>query len=124
MSQTWRSTRAYWCLVIVVCVLVGSTYCAQAADHLKEIKKRGVLLWGADAEGGAPYVYSDPQRPEQYIGFEHELAEALGVKLGVKPPWVKNKWNKLSPDLGRAISTLFLTGSNARRKISSGSRCL
>ena len=55
-----------------------------AADHLEQIKHRGVLLWGADAEGGAPYVYPDPQKPEQLIGFEYELAEALAAKLGVK----------------------------------------
>jgi|ERR1044071_36108 polar amino acid transport system substrate-binding protein len=110
MSQTWRSTRAYWCLVFVVCVLVGSTYCAQAADHLKEIKKRGVLLWGADAEGGAPYVYSDPQRPEQYIGFEHELAEALGGKLGVKARLVQNQWDQLIPALERGNFDIILNG--------------
>src|ERR1041385_2065570 len=100
MSQTWRSTRAcWWCLVILVCVLVGSTHCAQAADHLKEIKKRGVLSWGADAEGGAPYVYPDPQKPEKFIGFEHELAEALAAKLGVKARLVQNQWDQLIPAL-------------------------
>src|SRR6059036_3220972 len=40
------------------------------ADHLQEIRQRGVLLWGADAEGGAPYVYPDPEKPERMIGFE------------------------------------------------------
>jgi polar amino acid transport system substrate-binding protein len=64
-------------------MLAGGTSALLAADHLDQIKQRGVLLWGADAEGGAPYVYPDPQKPEQLIGFEYELAEALAAKLGV-----------------------------------------
>ena len=41
-----------------------------AEDALQGIKQRGVLKWGADAEGGAPYVFPDPQNPERMVGFE------------------------------------------------------
>src|SRR5437870_4242179 len=81
-----------------------------AADHLTEIKKRGVLLWGADAEGGAPYVYPDPQRPEQYIGFECDLAEALAGQLGVKATMVQNQWEQLIPALERGNFDIVLNG--------------
>ncbi len=40
------------------------------------------LLWGADAEGGAPYVFQNPEHPDQMIGFEAELAAALAKELG------------------------------------------
>ncbi len=40
------------------------------------------LRWGADAEGGAPYVFYDPQAPGGLTGFEVEVAEALGKEMG------------------------------------------
>src|SRR5438034_4108119 len=81
-----------------------------AADHLTEIKKRGVLLWGADAEGGAPYVYPDPQKPERLIGFECELADALAAKLGLKAKMVQNQWDQLIPALERGNFDIILNG--------------
>jgi len=40
------------------------------------------LVWAADAEGGAPYIFKDPQNPSRNIGFEVDLAEALSRELG------------------------------------------
>jgi polar amino acid transport system substrate-binding protein len=81
-----------------------------AADRLQEIQKRGLLLWGADAEGGAPYVYPDPQHPEHLIGFECELADALAAKLGVKARMVQNQWDQLIPALERGNFDIVLNG--------------
>lgn len=39
------------------------------------------LLWGTDAEGGAPYIFKDPKNPEQNIGFEVDLIQALSREL-------------------------------------------
>ena len=39
------------------------------------------LFWGADADGGAPYVFRDPERPAEVIGFEVDLAAALAAEL-------------------------------------------
>jgi polar amino acid transport system substrate-binding protein len=83
---------------------------AVAADQLEQIRQRGALLWGADAEGGAPYVYPDPQRPERLIGFEVELAEALAAKLGVKARMVQNQWDQLTPALQRGNFDILLNG--------------
>jgi polar amino acid transport system substrate-binding protein len=91
-------------------MLAGGTSALLAADHLDQIKQRGVLLWGADAEGGAPYVYPDPQKPEQLIGFEYELAEALAAKLGVKARMVQNQWDQLVPALERGNFDILLNG--------------
>src|SRR5262249_25474765 len=78
---------------------------------------RGILLWGTDAEGGAPYVYPDPQKPDQLIGFEYELAQAIAAKLGVKAQLVQNQWDQLIPALDRGnfdiiLSALELTDEN------------
>ena len=62
MSNAWRLSRvAFWNLGLVL-LLASRPLPAFAADHFDEIKKRGVLRWGADAEGGAPYVFPDPQK--------------------------------------------------------------
>src|SRR4051812_36578255 len=92
-------------------LLLGlSQLCCQAADHLQEIKARGVLLWGADAEGGAPYVYPAPDDPGHLIGFEYELAEALAAQLGVKARMVQNQWEQLTPALDRGNFDIILNG--------------
>ncbi|MBI3877965.1 MAG: ABC transporter permease subunit [Verrucomicrobia bacterium] len=79
-------------------------------DTLAAIRQRGVLRWGADAEGGAPYVFPDPQRPEKYTGFEFDLAEALAAKLGVKAQLVQNSWDQLVPALNRGNFDIILNG--------------
>jgi polar amino acid transport system substrate-binding protein len=93
-----------------VLLLAGWPDDLAAADALQTIRARGELLWGADAEGGAPYVYPDPQRPEQLIGFEYELAEALATKLGVKARMVQNQWDQLIPALERGNFDIVLNG--------------
>jgi len=108
MSNAWRWSRVT--LQLLVCLLASRTPPVLAADHLEAIKKRGTLLWGADAEGGAPYVYPDPQKPELLVGFEYELAEALAAKLGVKAQMVQNQWDQLIPALERGNFDIILNG--------------
>ena len=40
------------------------------------------LQWGADAEGGAPFVFKNPDRLDQNQGFEVDLVQALSQELG------------------------------------------
>jgi polar amino acid transport system substrate-binding protein len=97
------------CFVIWLSAFVISLSSSRA-DHLQDIQRRGVLLWGADAEGGAPYVYPNPDKPEQLIGFEYELADALAAKLGVKAKIVQNQWDQLVPALDRGNFDIILNG--------------
>jgi polar amino acid transport system substrate-binding protein len=92
------------------CVLLGllaSAICAEPArgDTLAEIQKRGTLIWGADAEGGGPYVYPDPANPRAMIGFEAELADALAGELGVTARFFQGPWHELPALLERSRST-------------------
>ena len=80
MSNAWRCSRVT-CLVFFL-LLAGGQAPILGADALTVIQKHGVLLWGADAEGGAPYVYPDPEKPEQLTGFEYDLAGALPPSWG------------------------------------------
>jgi polar amino acid transport system substrate-binding protein len=74
------------------------------------VKARGELLWGADAQGGAPYVFQDPMEPNRLIGFEVDLAEALARKLGVRARPVLGPWDTLLELLARGDFDVALNG--------------
>lgn len=108
MDNALRLSRiVFW---ISFFLLAGRPLPALSADRLDTIKARGTLLWGADAEGGAPYVYPDPAKPEQLTGFEYDLANALAAKLGVKAVMVQNEWDQLIPGLDRDNFDIILNG--------------
>jgi polar amino acid transport system substrate-binding protein len=73
-------------------------------DTLAEILARGSFTWGADEEGGGPYVFPDPTDPERSIGFEVDLAAELARELTresgrtIEAKFAQGPWDKL-PDL-------------------------
>lgn len=97
-----------WTLAAVAGMALGGS--VLGADALEQIRQRGVLKWGADAEGGAPYVFPDPQQPARLTGFEVDLAEALARKLGVRAEMVQNQWDGLVPALQRGDFDIALNG--------------
>ncbi len=68
------------------------------------------LRWGADAQGGAPYVFQDPTDPNHLIGFEVELAGAIGKKLGMQARPIQGPWDKLLDLLARGDFDIALNG--------------
>jgi len=110
MSNAARLTRGTLVFLAFVFLLASRPTPGFSSDQLQTIQARGVLLWGADAEGGAPYVYPDPQKPEQMTGFEFDLAGALAAKLGVKSKMVQNQWDQLLPALDRGNFDIILNG--------------
>lgn len=97
------------------CLLLGLLFsaCVAAAargDTLGEIQKRGTLIWGADAEGGGPYVYPDPANPRSMIGFEAELAALLAAELGVEAQFFQGMWHDLPALLGTGRIDVVLNG--------------
>ena len=81
-----------------------------ADDGLDRIRHRGTLVWGADQEGGGPFVYPNPDDPTQLIGFEAELAELIAEHLGVKAEFSQGQWDKLPDLLDRGDIDLVLNG--------------
>ena len=69
-----------------------------------------MLKWGADIQGGAPYIYENPDKPEEIKGFEVALAEALAAELGVKAEFVQNDWSALVPSLERETFDIAMNG--------------
>jgi polar amino acid transport system substrate-binding protein len=69
-----------------------------------------VLRWGADAQGGAPYVFQDPMEPNRLVGFEVELAALLAERLGQRPAPVPGPWDRLLDLLARGDVDVVING--------------
>ncbi|HEX3727843.1 MAG TPA: ABC transporter substrate-binding protein/permease, partial [Pirellulales bacterium] len=74
------------------------------------VRARQVLRWGADCEGGGPYVYPDPANPRRMTGFEAELADMLAGELGVRAQFVQGPWQNLPALLGTGQIDVVLNG--------------
>ena len=96
-------------LILLIPFLLGP-FPASANSTLDAVQEGGVLLWGADAEGGAPYVFPDPAQPDRMIGFEVDLADAIASQLGVTARLVQNDWTSLIPALQRGDFHIALNG--------------
>ena len=83
---------------------------AAAADALAAVRARGELVWGADREGGGPYVYPDPEDPRRVAGFEVELAEQLARELGVRARFFQGPWDNLPALLKTGQIDVVLNG--------------
>jgi polar amino acid transport system substrate-binding protein len=91
---------------IFPCALLCSALAAaaRAGDTLARIREVGSFTFGADQEGGGPYVYPDPADPARSLGCEVDLANALARELGrelgrpVEARFAQGPWEKL-PDL-------------------------
>lgn len=85
-------------------------------DELAEIRARGYFTYGADEEGGGPYIFPDPADPSRRIGFEVELADALAVELGreletkLEARFAQGPWDKLPELLKTGRIDLVLNG--------------
>jgi len=74
------------------------------------VRASGELGWGADLQGGEPYVYESPTQPGVIVGFEVEIAEALARELGLRAKFHQNDWSNLIPSLERGDFDLALNG--------------
>jgi polar amino acid transport system substrate-binding protein len=97
-------------LLIALILFVALAGQSQTPNTLEQIRKRGVLLWGSDAEGGAPYVFPDPSDPSRLIGFEVDLARAIAREMGMEARQVQNAWESLVLALERGDFDMALNG--------------
>jgi polar amino acid transport system substrate-binding protein len=106
LLHTARVRRAVLLLVAVIAAC-GSD---NKGGTLDAIKKRGELTWGADLQGGEPFVYEDAKDPTKIIGFEVDIANALARRLGVKARFVQYSWSNLVPSLERGDFDIVMNG--------------
>ncbi|MSR40129.1 MAG: transporter substrate-binding domain-containing protein [Planctomycetes bacterium] len=94
--------------------LIFAALCATAMAQVplpQRYQDIGVLRFGADAEGGAPFVYVDAAHPERgEIGFEVDLARELGRVFGVRMERVQSQYENLVPALERNNFDIVLNG--------------
>jgi polar amino acid transport system substrate-binding protein len=109
-------------LSVVIAVACIASACGKSSDPqgqtLAGIKQRGEITWGADIQGGEPYVYEDPQNPSQLIGFEVDIMNAIARRLGVKATMKQYNWSNLVPSLERGDFDVVMNGleSTAERR--------
>jgi polar amino acid transport system substrate-binding protein len=70
-----------------------------------------VLVWGGDAEGGAPFVEADPADPSRVRGFDVEVAERIAHGLG-RPGarFLQVQWSDIDQSVERGDFALGLSG--------------
>ena len=79
-------------------------------DSLARIKRDGVLKWGADPSGGAPFVFFDPKDPDKVVGFEIDMMDKLAEHLGVKNEVVRGQWESLPDNMLAGRSDMVVNG--------------
>src|SRR5258708_37168820 len=77
---------------------------------LNSASAQQLLRWGADPSGGAPSVYTDPANPDQYIGYEKEMVEALASAMGRKAEFIPSDWQTLVSALQRHSFDVIVNG--------------
>lgn len=97
-------------VAVGLAALLSSCSNTTAESGLARVRAAGELRWGADLQGGDPYVYEDPAAPGGITGFEYELAEAIARELGVRARFVQQDWTNLVPALERGTFDLALNG--------------
>jgi len=90
-------------VILVACFLLATPIRAQTGQA-------GVIRWGGDAEGGAPYQFQDPRDPTRLVGFEVDIVEALGRILGRPTQFVQNQWDGLIPGLQAGNYDIVVSG--------------
>ncbi|HYG75054.1 MAG TPA: ABC transporter substrate-binding protein [Planctomycetota bacterium] len=81
---------------------------AAGGDTLARIKSTKVIKWGADKEGGAPFVYVD--KTDKVVGFESEIMEKLAAHMGVKPELVSTTWDGLLDNMVAKRTDMVMNG--------------
>src|SRR5512145_2151866 len=85
--------------------------CCIALGLLTQHGQSRVLVWGGDAEGGAPFVEADPGDPSTVRGFDVEVAARIAGGLSRSPArFVQVQWANIDQSVERGDFTLGLSG--------------
>ena len=71
---------------------------------------QALLLWGGDAEGGAPFVEADPADPSQVRGFDVLVAETIARGIGRRARFVQVQWSSIDQSVERGDFAIGLSG--------------
>ncbi|MFB3893703.1 MAG: transporter substrate-binding domain-containing protein [Phycisphaerae bacterium] len=83
---------------------------SNSEDALAKVKREGVLKWGADPSGGAPFVFYDPADTKKVIGFEIDVMDKLAAHMGVRHEMVSCDWDALIDNLRAKRTDMVMNG--------------
>lgn len=101
-ARVWQRMRNAAWFALLIFSFGGQAFSAE--DDTKPI------IWAADAEGGAPYIFKDPQNPERNIGFEVDLAKALSREMRRPITFLQYQFNSLVAGLQRSDFDIAMNG--------------
>lgn len=115
-SRAVRRGQALAVLVALAALFVALGACGSrptppsGGAGLARVRAAHKLRWGADIQGGEPYVWEDSEHGGRRVGFEVDLANAIARELGVEAEFVQNDWSALVPSLERGTFDVILNG--------------
>jgi len=68
------------------------------------------LRWAGDPEGGAPFVEANPDRPDELVGFDVEIANLIAKGLGRSAQFVFVTFASIDQSVGRGDAEIGLSG--------------
>ena len=87
-------------------MIAALALCLAAAQHPTQI-----LVWGGDAEGGAPFVEADPADPSRVRGFDVEVADRIARGLGrSRAQFLQVQWSSIDQSVERGDFAIGLSG--------------
>ncbi|MGQ0765011.1 MAG: ABC transporter substrate-binding protein/permease [Gemmatimonadota bacterium] len=92
---------------------------ALGCTEAQPVRASAELRWGGDAEGGAPFVESDPNNPDSVRGFDVEVAAMLARGLGREPRFVQVAWQSILASLERGDFDVGMSGLEDRPQFQS-----
>jgi len=72
--------------------------------------QQGLLRWGGDAEGGAPFVEADPRNPQAVAGFDVDVAELIAREMDLTPSFIQIAFSSLDQSAMRGDFDIGLSG--------------
>jgi polar amino acid transport system substrate-binding protein len=106
-------SRHRWLIALLIgpaLLLAHPDRSAAEDDSLDRVRQSGILRFGADAEGGGPFAYPDPDDPARVIGFEVELMALLCGALGPEARMEQGQWDALLPTLSARRIDVVVNG--------------
>ncbi len=100
-------------VLALLLLLTACTAHKPAGGTLAAIQARGEITWGADLQGGEPYLWEDPNNPSKIIGFEVDIIDGIARRLGVKARLKHYNWSNLVQSLQRGDFDIIFNGLEA-----------
>lgn len=90
--------------IVALFAILFSVTASSAQDAAKP------LIWGADPDGGIPYVFVDPANPDKYLGVEVDLVDALSRAMKRPIDFQKRTYENLISDVERGDIDFAMNG--------------